>query len=72
MGSEMCIRDRRGASNVVFLTLLGGGAFGNQESWIFSAIRRALNLFTHFNIDVRLVSFHTPSNSMQALVEEFN
>ena len=63
---------QRGASNVVFLTLLGGGAFGNQESWIFSAIRRALNLFTHFNIDVRLVSFHTPSNSMQALVEEFN
>ena len=63
---------QRGASNVVFLTLLGGGAFGNEESWIFSAIRRALNLFTHFNIDVRLVSFQTPSNSIQTLVEEFN
>ena len=25
---------QRGASNVVFLTLLGGGAFGNQSSWI--------------------------------------
>ena len=63
---------QRGASNVVFLTLLGGGAFGNPEVWIFSAIRRALNLFTHFNIDVRLVSFQTPSNSIQTLVEEFN
>ncbi|MFZ1463734.1 MAG: hypothetical protein WAV60_06755, partial [Anaerolineae bacterium] len=28
----------------VFLTLLGGGAFGNTTEWIMSAIQRALNL----------------------------
>ncbi len=33
---------QRGASNVVFLTLLGGGAFGNPSSWIHAAIGRAL------------------------------
>ena len=30
---------QRGASNVVFLTLLGGGAFGNHGSWIHAAMR---------------------------------
>jgi hypothetical protein len=32
---------RRGTSNIVLLTLLGGGAFGNREDWIMAAIRRA-------------------------------
>ena len=35
---------QRGASNVVFLTLLGGGAFGNHSSWIHAAMRRALEI----------------------------
>ena len=29
---------KRGASNVVFLTLVGGGAFGNHSSWIHAAM----------------------------------
>ena len=29
-------------SRVVFLTSLGGGAFGNEPSWILHAMRRAL------------------------------
>ena len=28
----------------VYLTLFGGGAFGNQESWIVGSIKRALNI----------------------------
>jgi hypothetical protein len=35
---------QRGASKVVLLTQLGGGAFGNQDDWIHSAIRRALEM----------------------------
>jgi hypothetical protein len=34
----------RGASNIVLLTSLGGGAFGNDESWIIAAMRRALQM----------------------------
>src|SRR5271168_3197044 len=30
----------RGASNVVLLTFLGGGAFGNDDEWVLSAMRR--------------------------------
>jgi len=62
---------QRGASNVVFLTLLGGGAFGNQHSWIVAAMRRALELMTHFDLDVRLVSYGTPSKETLAIVEKF-
>ena len=35
---------RRGVSNRVLLTSLGGGAFGNDKEWIAAAIDRALAL----------------------------
>jgi hypothetical protein len=62
---------RRGASNVVFLTLLGGGAFGNRSNWIHGAMRRALEMMKSFDLDVRLVSYGTPSREMVAIAEEF-
>ena len=61
---------QRGASRVAFLTLLGGGAFGNHESWIHAAMRRALELTSQFDIDVRLVSYGTPSKETLAVAEE--
>ena len=60
---------QRSASNVVFLTRLGGGAFGNDDSWIHSAIRRVLELMTSFELDVRLVSYGPPSKEVLAIVE---
>lgn len=62
---------QRGASNVVFLTLLGGGAFGNPNGWIHAAIRRALELMKSFDLDVRLVSFGMPPKETLAICEEF-
>ncbi len=62
---------QRGVSNVVFLTLLGGGAFGNHNRWIHAAMRRALELMTTFDLDVRLVSYGTPSEEIVAIAEEF-
>jgi hypothetical protein len=62
---------QRGASNVVFLTLLGGGAFGNNTRWIDAAMRRALELIRSFSIDVRLVSYGAPSKELLMIAEEF-
>lgn len=62
---------QRGASNVVFLTLLGGGAFGNPSSWIHAAMRRALQLMMTFDLDVRLVSYGTPSSELLAIAKAF-
>ena len=47
---------RRGASNIVLLTMLGGGAFGNAPAWIHAAIERAMQKAQGFDLDMRLVS----------------
>ena len=41
----------------LFLTLLGGGAFGNDEDWIIAAIERAARLFEDVPLDVAIVSY---------------
>ena len=40
----------------VFLTSLGGGAFGNEPHWIAAAIARALAIHRHYDLEVTLVS----------------
>ncbi len=41
----------------VFLTLLGGGAFGNQSQWIYDAIERAIQLHPRSGLEIYLVSY---------------
>ena len=41
----------------LFLTLVGGGAFGNDQRWIMSAVERALDLYSDAGLDVRIVSY---------------
>lgn len=61
---------RRSASNIVLLTMLGGGAFGNDPSWIHAAIKRAVHRLERFDLDIRIVSYGTPSSETRALVHE--
>lgn len=59
-----------GGRPAVYLTLLGGGAFGNQRSWILHAIERALTQVRDQALDVCLVSYgHVPSD-LQALAAD--
>ena len=62
---------RRGASNLVFLTRLGGGAFGNDDAWIDEAMRRALDLAAGYDLEVVLVSQGRPSASMLTLAAQY-
>ena len=62
---------QRGVSNVVFLTFLGGGAFGNDDRWIFAAIRRALLTVAVYDLDVRLVCYSAPPDAVERLAKEF-
>ncbi len=59
---------QRTGSNIVLLTRLGGGVFGNDAAWIDSAIRRALSCVSNVGLDVRLVSFREPSEATCRLV----
>ena len=61
---------QRTGNNTVYLTLLGGGAFGNEGSWILSAIERALQIHAHSALDVRLVSFQFPNPELEPLCTE--
>ena len=62
---------RRGASRRMLLTRLGGGAFGNRDEWIDAALRRSLAMMRDTGLDVRMVSFAEPPQSMLDLVREF-
>jgi hypothetical protein len=62
----------RTASNVVYLTRVGGGVFGNETAWIDGAIRRALKMVAGAGLDVRLVSYGQPDQELLRLLGEFS
>lgn len=55
----------KSGNNRVYLTLIGGGAFGNEVRWIFSAIRKAVLKYKTFPLDVRIVSYGRPNPELQ-------
>jgi len=66
-------RDRHNGmagSKKLFLTLLGGDAFGNPQAWILDAIRRALRKFEHQELDVFLVCYDGVGAGPRRLEEE--
>jgi hypothetical protein len=63
---------QRGGSRRVFLTLLGGGAFGNEEDWILGAMDHALEAVADHGIAVDLVSFGQPSRETERWAAERN
>jgi hypothetical protein len=54
-------------NNKVFLTALGGGAFGNSPDWIFAAIQRAIQIFADYPLHVVIVSYAVPNHRIQDL-----
>lgn len=62
---------QRGVSNVVLLTRLGGGAFGNADDWIDAAMRRAISMAVDYGLDVQLVRNRAPSRAILQMVEDF-
>jgi hypothetical protein len=62
---------RSNGSNIVLLTRLGGGAFGNDDQWIDVAMWRALHTLSSFDLDVRLVSYGSAESSMAEMATAF-
>jgi hypothetical protein len=60
-----------GGSDVVALTRLGGGAFGNDGRWIDDAIRRAVRLVADRALDLRIIARSPPSPALRALERRF-
>jgi len=59
-------------SDRLYLTLLGGGAFGNEIAWIIGAIQRALTLYKHADLDVAIVSYGASNPHVRQLVNQWS
>lgn len=58
-----------GGSNKVFLTLLGGGAFGNRVEWIIAALRRALDIYRQAGLEIAIVSYGSPKPFLRDVID---
>ncbi len=58
-------------NNKVYLTLIDGGAFGNELAWIISAIERSLKLYKTVGLDVFIVSHGCSNGLVQELASQF-
>ncbi len=57
-------------NNKVFLTLVGGGAFGNPLVWILDAISSALSTFSKVSLDVSIISYGRSNPKLLQCIEE--
>jgi hypothetical protein len=55
----------------VYLTLLGGGAFGNRTAWITESVHRALRRYAEWDLDLAVVSYGTSKMHVRELVKPF-
>lgn len=55
----------------VYLTLVGGGAFGNEYSWIFDSIKSAINKFKYTPLNIKIVSFGGSKQIVRDFVSAF-
>lgn len=62
---------RSTGNNTVFLTLLGGGAFGNQTNWITESMKGVLKRYEDWNIEVAIVSYGASKEYVRQLVGLF-
>ncbi|PKL47564.1 MAG: hypothetical protein CVV42_12590 [Candidatus Riflebacteria bacterium HGW-Riflebacteria-2] len=56
----------------LFLTALGGGAFGNDKQWILDAIKRAATLYRAHDLEVYIVSYGSADPAFLSLIDDFN
>ncbi|WP_196887586.1 hypothetical protein [Aureivirga sp. CE67] len=54
-------------SNKLYLTLVGGGAFGNRENWILESLGKVLTKFKNTSLDVRIVSYGRSNKNLNQL-----
>ena len=70
--SAAVLNQQQNGSNKLYLTLLGGRAFGNPTDWILHAIRRAMGRFRHAGLEVAMVSRGRLNPVVQRLVRELH
>jgi hypothetical protein len=60
---------RTEGSNRVWLTLLGGGAFGNDPEWIAAAIGLALRKLAKVDLDVHIAHYRRADPELESMID---
>ena len=56
-------------SNLLYLTLVGGGVFGNDENWILESIQKVVHQFKNVPLDVKIVSYGSSNARLRAKMQ---
>jgi hypothetical protein len=59
-------------SNKVFLTLVGGGAFGNDIDWILKSLMKVVEKFKNEPLDIKIVSYGSSNALLKKAIEKYN
>ena len=54
----------------VYLTLVGGGAFGNEMNWIIESLYKAVSMCQHLPLDVQIVSYGSSKVAVRDLIKK--
>jgi len=57
-------------SSKVYLTLVGGGAFGNEEYWILESLQNSIRKFQNTPLDIMVVSYGQSNNKLVKAINE--
>ena len=60
----------RTGCNKVFLTLVGGGAFGNERDWITESLLKAISKFRDTPIDIGIISYGSSKKDVIELIKK--
>ena len=61
----------RTGNRSLYLTLVGGGAFGNDMDWITSAIGRSLQRYSDSGLEVMVCSYVRSQPVIQKLIQDY-
>lgn len=63
---------KKNDSNKVFLTLVGGGAFGNESYWIIESLIKVIDKFKETPLDIKIVSYGNSNSLLRNAIEKYN
>lgn len=68
--ASAALNSTHSGNSSVYLTLIGGGMFGNEPGWIQDAIRSPVKRYRDFDLKVRIVGFRPSHPAVRRLCAE--
>lgn len=56
-------------NNLLYLTLIGGGAFGNPTYWIIQSLKKVINQYRNLPLEVRIVSYGRSNAALREIID---